>query len=157
MSAHKKRLVEKDGRVNVKTSLKNSHLWTDPVSIVAKWNFLEHMVVFLILCLLPWLIFALIWHLTFWLHGDLDADHLPDSQENSGWTPCVFEIHDFASSFFFSLKTQRSIGYGRRGTSHKCTDSVILEMFQSISAIIIECVIGVILYTITMKVLGIGL
>ena len=146
MYAHKKRIVEKDGRVNVKTSLKNSHLWTDPVGIVAKWSFLEHMVVFLILCLVPWLIFALIWHLTFWLHGDLDVDHLPDSQENSGWTPCVFEIHDFASSFLFSLETQRSIGYGMRGTSHKCTDSVILEMLQSICAILIECVIGVILY-----------
>ena len=69
------------------------------------------LVVFLILCMVPWLIFALIWHFTFWLHGDLDADHLPGSQKNSGWTPCVFEIHSFASSFLFSLETQRSIGY----------------------------------------------
>ena len=52
----------------------------------------------------------------------------------------------FTSSLLFSLETQRSIGYGLRGTSHKCTDSVILEMLQSICAILIECVIGVILY-----------
>ena len=143
---HKKRIVEKDGHVNVKNSVESSHLLTDPVGAVAKWSFLEHLVVLLICCLVPWLIFALIWHFTFWLHGDLEPEHLPDKQEDSGWTPCVFAIHSFTSSLLFSLETQRSIGYGLRGTSHKCTDSVILEMLQSICAILIECVIGVILY-----------
>jgi len=148
----KKRIVEKDGQVNVTTSLNNRHFYTrynlfrDPVGTVAKWNFFEHLLVLLILCLVPWVIFALIWHLTFWLHGDLEENNLPDKQEESGWTPCVYAIHDFASSFLFSLETQRSIGYGLRGTSHKCTDSVILEMLQSICALLIECVIGVVLY-----------
>ena len=84
VSTHKKRIVEKDGHVNVQNSLKNSHLLTDPVGAVAKWSFLEHLVVLLICCLVPWLIFALIWHFTFWLHGDLEPDHLPDKQEDFG-------------------------------------------------------------------------
>jgi len=148
----KKRMVEKDGHVNVKTSLRDRHFYarynllSDPVGTVAKWTFFEHLLALLILCLVPWTVFALIWHFTFWLHGDLDQDNLPDKQEESGWTPCVYAIHNFASSLLFSLETQRSIGYGLRGTSHKCTDSVILEMLQSVCAILIECVIGVILY-----------
>jgi len=148
----KKRMVEKDGHVNVISSLKDRHfcvsynLVSDPVGTVAKWTFFEHLLVLLILCLVPWIVFALIWHLTFWLHGDLDQNNLPDKQEETGWTPCVYAIHNFASSLLFSLETQRSIGYGLRGTSHKCADSVILEMMQSVCAILIECVIGVILY-----------
>ena len=144
--SRKKRMVEKDGSVNVENSLRGTNLFTDSVSTVAKWNIWEHLVVLLILCLVPWIVFALIWHLTFWIHGDLDADNLPDRQEESGWIPCVYAIHGFTSSLLFSLETQRSIGYGLRGTSRKCTDSVILEMVQSICAILVECVIGVILY-----------
>ena len=150
--SHKKRMVEKDGQINVITSLKNPpiyaryNLFSDPVGTVAKWTFFEHLLVLLILCLVPWIVFALIWHFTFWLHGDLDEDHLPDKQEETSWTPCVFAIHNFASSLLFSLETQRSIGYGLRGTSHKCSDSILLEIIQSICAILIECVIGVILY-----------
>ena len=124
------------------------NLLSDPVGTVAKWTFFDYLLVLLILCLIPWIVFALVWHLTFWLHGDLDQDNLPDKQEETGWTPCVYAIHNFASSLLFSLETQRSIGYGLRGTSHKCTDSVILQMIQSICAILIECVIGVILYII---------
>jgi len=146
MPSQKKRLVEKDGSVNVETSLKSHNFFNNPVGAVARWNYLQHLVVLLILCLVPWVVFALIWHFTFWIHGDLDADNLPDKQEESGWIPCVYSIHGFTSSLLFSLETQRSIGYGLRGTSHKCTDSVILEMVQSICAILIECVIGVILY-----------
>jgi len=139
-------MVEKDGRVNVETSLKNHHFFNDPVGTVARWSFWEHLLVLLILCLVPWVVFAGIWHLTFWLHGDLDPEHLPDKQEEAGWTPCVFAIHDFMSSLLFSIETMRSIGYGMRGTSHKCPDSIILELLQSISAILVECVIGIILY-----------
>lgn len=142
----KRRMVEKDGYINVENSLKNHHFFKDPVGTVARWNFCEHLVVLLILCLVPWILFALIWHFTFWLHGDLEPENLPDKQEETGWTPCVFAIHDFVSSLLFSLETQRSIGYGLRGTSHKCPDSVMLEIIQSICAILIECVIGVILY-----------
>ena len=150
--SQRKRMVEKDGNINVITSLKNPpiyaryNLFSDPVGTVAKWTFFEHLLVLLILCLVPWIVFALIWHFTFWLHGDLEEDNLPDKQEETDWTPCVFAIHNFASSLLFSLETQRSIGYGLRGTSHKCEDSILLEIIQSICAILLECVIGVILY-----------
>ena len=30
--------------------------------------------------LLSWLGFALVWHLIFWAHGDLEPGHLPDLQ-----------------------------------------------------------------------------
>jgi hypothetical protein len=44
------------------------------------------------------------------VHGDLEADHLPDRQKETGWTPCVWEIDGFAAAFLFSLETQHTIG-----------------------------------------------
>ena len=137
-----KRIVEKDGRVNIDCK----SVLAGPYSTIAEWSFLKHLMVVFLLCLVPWLVFACIWHFTFWLHGDLEPDHLPNKQKDSDWTPCVFAIHNFTSSFLFSLETQRSIGYGLRGTSDKCPDSVILEMIQSIFGILIECLIAIIIY-----------
>ena len=140
------RIVDKDGHVNVENSMKANHLLTDPVGTIAKWSLPFHLFVLIMCCLAPWFFFALLWHFGSWIHGDLEENHLPDNQEKSGWTPCVYNIYSFTSSFLFSLETQRSIGYGLRGTSHKCYDSVFLEVLQSICAIFIECVISVIIY-----------
>ena len=52
---HKRRMVEKDGHVNVKTSHKDHNfymrynLFSDPVGTVAKWTFFEHLLVLLLL------------------------------------------------------------------------------------------------------------
>lgn len=57
-----------------------------------------------------WLIFALIWWLIVFTHGDLEDDHLPTQQGNSLWSPCVLNIHGFTSCFLFSIETQHTIG-----------------------------------------------
>ena len=53
--------------------------------------------------------FAAIWHLTFWLHGDLEPENLA-KREDKEYTPCVSQIHDFTSTFLFSVETQHTIG-----------------------------------------------
>ena len=50
--------------------------------------------------------FAAIWHLTFWLHGDFEPENLGSEE----YKPCVYEIHDFTSTFLFSVETQHTIG-----------------------------------------------
>ena len=35
----------------------------------------------------------------------------------SGWNPCVYNIHSFTSCFLFSIETQHTIGYGVRTTT----------------------------------------
>ena len=53
---------------------------------------------------MSWLLFAVIWYLVAFVHGDL-ADDLPE-----GHTVCVENIKDFTSCFLFSLETQHTIG-----------------------------------------------
>ena len=83
-------------------------------------------------------------------HGDLEPDHLPDKQEETNWTPCVVNIHNFASVFLFrwfflqslpntdlmtfslssSVETQHTIGYGGRMTTEECPEAIFVMSFQ---------------------------
>ena len=97
--------------------------------------------------------FAAIWHLTFWLHGDLEHENLA-KRDKGEYTPCVTEIHDFTSTFLFSVETQHTIGilveigkccdmlylsgYGSRGSTNECWDTVVLQCVQSIVGVIIQ-------------------
>ena len=57
-----------------------------------------------------WLIFASVWYLTFYAHGDFD----PVNIANGSFVPCATGIIDFTSCFLFSVETQHTIGYGGR-------------------------------------------
>uniref|UniRef100_A0AAR5QAW1 Uncharacterized protein n=1 Tax=Dendroctonus ponderosae TaxID=77166 RepID=A0AAR5QAW1_DENPD len=85
-----------------------------------------------------WLLFALIWWLIAFTHGDLEDAHLPNSQADSEWTPCVLNIHGFTSCFLFSIETQHTIGYGVRTTTEECPEAVFIMCLQSIAGMIIQ-------------------
>jgi potassium inwardly-rectifying channel subfamily J len=63
--------------------------------------------------MLTWLIFAVIWWIISYAHGDFEKDNLPGgkNQESGDFIPCVWAIHNFASCFLFSVETQHTIGY----------------------------------------------
>ncbi|XP_025837162.1 G protein-activated inward rectifier potassium channel 3 isoform X2 [Agrilus planipennis] len=85
-----------------------------------------------------WLIFALIWWLIAFCHGDLEPEHLPDKQGESNWTPCVVNIWGFTSCYLFSIETQHTIGYGSRSTTEECPEAVFIMSMQSILGVIIQ-------------------
>lgn len=84
------------------------------------------------------MIFALIWWLIAFTHGDLEPDHLPSNQTESDWMPCVLNIHGFTSCFLFSIETQHTIGYGVRTTTEECPEAVFIMCLQSIAGMIIQ-------------------
>ena len=140
-----RRLVEKNGDlrvINIGMEEKNILFlkdgWTTLVDL--QWRYL--FLIFFASFLFSWLLFACVWHLLFWIHGDLEEEHLPDAElvASGNYTPCVYSIYDFTSTFLFSLETQHTIGYGYRGTSHKCIDAVILQCCQSILGVIIQVI-----------------
>lgn len=85
-----------------------------------------------------WLIFALIWWLIVFAHGDLLEEHLPENQADSNWIPCVLNIFGFASCFLFSIETQHTIGYGGRATTEECPEAIFIMCLQSISGMMIQ-------------------
>jgi len=132
-----RRLVEKGGNIRVRqVGLPDQRLhylrdiFTTAVDLRWRYTFFLFAAAFF----LSWLGFAAIWHLTFWLHGDLE----PENLDNEKYKPCVYEIHDFTSTFLFSVETQHTIGYGSRGSTNECWDTVVLQCIQSIVGVIIQ-------------------
>lgn len=86
-----------------------------------------------------WLLFAIIWYLVAYAHGDL----VEDIEE--GHSFCVENIKDFTSCFLFSIETQHTIGYGVRVTTEECPMAVFVMSVQSIVGVIIQaCMAGIV-------------
>lgn len=131
----RRRAVLKNGECNVlqKNLAKRrlrflQDIFTTLVDTQWRWTLLAFALSFM----LSWGGFAVIWWLIMFTHGDFEELHLPDNQEESGWTPCVSAIHSFTSCFLFSIETQHTIGYGGRSTNEECPEAVFMMCFQSI-------------------------
>ncbi|XP_013063673.2 G protein-activated inward rectifier potassium channel 4-like isoform X2 [Biomphalaria glabrata] len=131
----RRRLVYKNGEVNItQTNIRKrrrrylADIFTTLVDI--KWRY--NLMLFAMAFTLSWLIFALIWWLVCFSHGDLD------NVGNQSWRPCVMEIKSFTSALLFSIETQHTIGYGFRHTTEECPEAIVLMMFQSCFGVICQ-------------------
>ena len=111
--ATRNRICFKNGWLNTYTSAEESQahklLQDIFVSIIdLNWGWIY--VIFAAAFFLSWLGFAVVWYLTFLVHGDFE----PENINNASFVPCASAIQDFTSCFLFSLETQHTIGYGGR-------------------------------------------
>ena len=132
--ANQERLVFKNGECNVnRANIKKrrqrymADIFTTLVDIKWRWNLLNFVLAFM----LSWLIFALLWWLIAFSHGDF-GDKVPKQK------PCVEEVQDFSTALLFSIETQQTIGYGSRHTNPHCAEAILVMMFQSCFGVIIQ-------------------
>lgn len=137
----RRRAVLKNGDCNILLSKISQHrirflqdIFTTLVDTQWRWTLL----VFALSFLLSWLGFAVIWWLISLTHGDLEPNHLPAFQGDSGWMPCVSQIDSFTSCFLFSIETQHTIGYGFRATTEECPEAIFVMCLQSIVGVVIQ-------------------
>lgn len=131
----RRRLVYKNGECNtshVNISKRRQRyladIFTTLVDIKWRWNLL----IFIMAFTLSWLLFAFIWWLICFSHGDFE--HY--GQDN--WKPCVEEVYDFTSALLFSIETQHTIGYGSRHMNAYCPEAILIMMIQSCFGVIIQ-------------------
>ena len=128
------RLVAKNGECNVnRANIKKrrqrymADIFTTLIDIKWRWNLLNFVLAFI----LSWLIFALLWWLIAFSHGDFDV-------KQTGQRACVEEVQDFTTALLFSIETQQTIGYGSRHTNSHCSEAILVMMFQSCFGVIIQ-------------------
>ena len=131
----RRRLVYKNGECNIShANIKKrrqrylADIFTTLVDIKWRWNLL----IFVMAFTLSWLLFALIWWLISFSHGDFENYGKP------GWKPCVEEVYDFTTALLFSVETQHTIGYGGRMTTPNCPEAILIMMVQSCFGVIIQ-------------------
>ncbi|KAL1130753.1 hypothetical protein AAG570_011994 [Ranatra chinensis] len=134
----RKRAVLKNGDCNVvqcHISKRRRRYLQDIFTTLVDTQWRWTLLVFALSFTLSWLLFAAIWWLISYTHGDLEPEHLlPDS----GWSPCVVNINSFASCFLFSIETQHTIGYGSRSTTEECPEAIFVMCLQSITGVFIQ-------------------
>jgi hypothetical protein len=69
--------------------------------------------IFVLSYFLSWLIFALLWYVIAYAHGDLEFD-AEGNRLGEGRQECVRGATSFAGFFLLSIETQVSTGFGER-------------------------------------------
>ncbi|XP_019770346.1 G protein-activated inward rectifier potassium channel 3 isoform X2 [Dendroctonus ponderosae] len=115
-------------------------IFTTLVDAQWRWTLL----VFALNFLLSWLLFALIWWLIVFTHGDLNMDdvYLNGTEPTP---PCLVGVHGFTSAFLFSVETQHTIGFGTRATTEECPEAIFVLCIQAIAGVMIQAfMVGVV-------------
>ncbi|VDO36815.1 unnamed protein product [Onchocerca flexuosa] len=120
----KSRLIAKNGICNVYNTnvpKKDRQYLRDifTTMIDVKWRYM--LVIFAIVFISSWTIFASFYYVISVLHGDI-RNHLKRSILNH--SVCIENIDSFFSSFLFAVETHHTIGYGHRSNSN-ATDHFI--------------------------------
>ncbi|KAJ8877250.1 hypothetical protein PR048_021704 [Dryococelus australis] len=87
-----------------------------------------------------WFLFAVLWWVILYAHGDLEPEHLPPFQNKAGWTPCVTGIYNFTSIFMLSMENQHTTGFGARMPTEECSEAIFLMCIQAIVGVTIQSV-----------------
>ncbi|XP_047995354.1 inward rectifier potassium channel 2-like isoform X2 [Leguminivora glycinivorella] len=98
----------------------------------AQWRWT--LMVFALSFILSWLLFALIWWLIIFTHGDLN----PPANNTAPVVPCLNNVNTFTGCFLFSVETQHTIGYGSRTTNEECPEAIFVMCLQSIVGVFIQ-------------------
>ncbi|CAK9290591.1 unnamed protein product [Gordionus sp. m RMFG-2023] len=131
----RKRLVNKSGSCNIIHShipKRKQHFLSDIFTTLldSKWRWA--VIIFTLGFLLSWTLYAIVWWLLCFSHGDFDHARDPD------WKPCVKNAHSFTSLFLFSVETQHTIGYGHRYITEECPEAILVLIVQAITGAMIQ-------------------
>ena len=123
----RKRVVKKGGSTSVtykNISKKRRRYFSDLYTTLLDSSWSYCVLMFTASFYLSWLLFAIIYYIISYVHGDFD------NEDSSKTNPCILEVKDFSSCFLFSLETQHTIGYGTRQTTTECPDAMIFVSLQ---------------------------
>lgn len=105
-----------------------------------KWR--HTLVIFTMSFLCSWLLFAIMWWLVAFAHGDIYAYMEKSGLEKSALesTVCVTNVRSFTSAFLFSIEVQVTIGFGGRMMTEECPLAITVLILQNIVGLIINAV-----------------
>lgn len=144
----KRRAISKDGDFfTIESPKKRAHFVRSIFTGLVQMKLSQTITIFLIVLLASWLIFAVLWWLISYSHGDFETSHLPTYQVSSNFTPCIHEMYSFISCFLFSIETQHTVGYGIRATTEECPEAIFLNAVQCTLGTILQGIMSGIIFT----------
>ncbi|XP_038661980.1 ATP-sensitive inward rectifier potassium channel 11-like [Scyliorhinus canicula] len=133
------RFVDKNGGCNVAhTNIREQGRFLQDVFttlVDLKWR--HTLLIFTMSFLCSWLLFAMMWWLIAFAHGDL---HRAGGSGEVGTVPCVTSLHSFTSAFLFSIEVQVTIGFGGRMITEECPAAITVLIAQNIVGLVINAI-----------------
>lgn len=92
-----------------------------------------------------WLLFAALFYIIGWAHGDLNFDEETGLRLGEGAEECVRGAVNFAGFFLLSVESQVSTGYGEKYPTEECPEAIFLLIVQLTIGIVIDAaMVGVV-------------
>ncbi|XP_026167685.1 potassium inwardly rectifying channel subfamily J member 11, like [Mastacembelus armatus] len=137
--AQRARFITKTGSCNVahKNIREQGRFLQDVFTTMVDLKWQHSLLIFTSAFLCSWMLFAMIWWLVAFAHGDLEPR---DPNGEPGPVPCVTAIHSFTSAFLFSIEVQVTIGFGGRMVTEECPLAITVLIIQNILGLIINAV-----------------
>ncbi|CAB1323604.1 unnamed protein product, partial [Coregonus sp. 'balchen'] len=133
------RFITKNGSCNVahKNIREQGRFLQDVFTTMVdlKWHY--SLLIFTSAFLCSWMLFAMMWWLMAFAHGDLEPR---DPNGEPGPVPCVTAINSFTSAFLFSIEVQVTIGFGGRMVTEECPLAIMVLIVQNILGLIVNAV-----------------
>ncbi|XP_070789663.1 ATP-sensitive inward rectifier potassium channel 11 [Pituophis catenifer annectens] len=144
------RFVGKNGACNVahKNIREQGRFLQDVFTTLVDLKWPHTLIIFTMTFLCSWLLFAMIWWLIAFAHGDLDHNTqrlrlqagLEGREASAHFVPCVTDIHSFTSAFLFSIEVQVTIGFGGRMVTEECPLAILILIVQNIVGLLINAI-----------------
>ncbi|XP_072291798.1 potassium inwardly rectifying channel subfamily J member 11, like [Eucyclogobius newberryi] len=137
--AQRARFITKSGSCNVahKNIREQGRFLQDVFTTMVDLKWQHSFLIFTSAFLCSWMLFAMVWWLLAFAHGDLEPR---DPNGEPGPVPCVTAIHSFTSAFLFSIEVQVTIGFGGRMVTEECPLAITVLIIQNILGLIINAV-----------------
>jgi len=97
-----------------------------------KWRYV--ILIYAIVFLIVYLLFAVLWYLMAYTHGDFKHYGEPD------WVPCLNLMRNFADALLFSIETQTTIGFGTIWPDANCMGTLPLVYLQVTVGFLLETI-----------------
>ncbi|XP_037701591.1 ATP-sensitive inward rectifier potassium channel 8 isoform X1 [Choloepus didactylus] len=140
----KARFIAKSGACNLahKNIREQGRFLQDIFTTLVDLKWRHTLVIFTMSFLCSWLLFAIMWWLVAFAHGDIYAYMEKSGMEKSGLesTVCVTNVRSFTSAFLFSIEVQVTIGFGGRMMTEECPLAITVLILQNIVGLIINAV-----------------
>lgn len=90
--------------------------------------------------------FAALFYVIGWAHGDLDFDEETGKRLGEGAEECVRGAINFAGFFLLSVESQVSTGYGEKYPTEECPEAIFLLIIQLTLGIVLDAAMVGIVY-----------
>jgi hypothetical protein len=112
--------------------------------IDAQWRWL--LTVFVLAYFGSWVLFAALFYIIGWAHGDLIFDEETGQRLGDGREECVRGAINFAGFFLLSVESQVSTGYGEKYPTEECPEAIFLLIVQLTLGVAIDAMMVGIVY-----------